>query len=68
MAIERLDPDRVGVLGGSEEDVQRFIDHDFLIRSGMCPNGHGLMSFDGEIQQCGTCQFSTNCKPELKKQ
>jgi hypothetical protein len=68
MPIERLDPDRVGILGGDEEDVKRFVDHDFLIRCGMCPNGCGLLAFDGQFQSCGKCNFSTNCRPELEAQ
>lgn len=65
--IDRLDPDRV--MGfGSRKDAERFCDHDLLIRQGLCPNGHGLMTYDGEFQQCGTCNFATNCKPELAPQ
>jgi hypothetical protein len=65
--IDRLDPDLVHGFG-SRADAERFCDHDLLIRQGLCPNKHGLMTFDGEFQQCGVCQFATNCKPELAAQ
>jgi hypothetical protein len=64
--VERLDPDRVWGFG-SRADAERYCDQDLLIRQGMCPNGHGLMTFDSEFQQCNTCQFATNCKPELTR-
>ncbi len=67
MAVERADP--ANIFGFStREEAERFCDEDLLIRQGMCPNGHGLMTFDGEIQQCETCKFATNCKPELEAQ
>lgn len=45
--VERVDPDRIEVLGGNPGDKERYINSDFLIRSGMCPNGHGLMTLGG---------------------
>lgn len=65
--VERLDPDRI--MGfGSRAEAERYCDQDLLIRQGMCPNRHGLMSFDGQIQQCGMCGFVTNRQPELRAQ
>ena len=47
MEIERADPDRIEVLGGKPGDKERCIESDFRIRSGLCPNGHGLMTMGG---------------------
>ena len=47
MEIERADPDRIEVLGGKPGDKDRYIESDFRIRSGLCPNGHGLMTMGG---------------------
>jgi hypothetical protein len=68
MAIERADPASIGIAGGTEDDVNRFIESDFQIRSGLCPNGCGLMSWDGIFQQCGKCNFVCNTRPELEAQ
>jgi hypothetical protein len=66
--VERLDPSRVCVSGGREEDIKSFIESDFRIRSGLCPNGHGLMnSIDGG-QCCPHCGFECNKLSELTKQ
>jgi hypothetical protein len=67
MAVERKDPDSIFGFA-TRAEAERYCADDVLIRSGMCPNGHGLMSFDGEVQQCGVCKFFTNCKPELESQ
>lgn len=45
--IEYANPDRIEVLAGLPGDKERYIKSDFLIRSGMCPNGHGLMTAGG---------------------
>jgi hypothetical protein len=62
MAVERLDPSRIAGLSG--DDVRRFIESDFKIRSGLCPNGHGLMTENDYGQECPVCGFSCNTKPE----
>lgn len=68
MAIERADPASIGIAGGTDDDVKRFIESDFRIRSGLCPNGCGLMSWDGSFQQCDKCNFTCNTRPELEAQ
>ncbi len=64
MMIERVDPDRIDVLGGMPGDKERYIESDFRIRSGLCPNGHGLMTTGGWGQECIECGFTTNRMPE----
>jgi hypothetical protein len=66
--IEHADPDRIEVLGGQPGDKERYIKSDFLIRSGMCPNGHGLMTLGGWGQECPKCGFTCNTQPELQTQ
>jgi len=58
MTVERLDPSRVA--GASEEDVRAFIESDFKIRSGLCPNGCGLLTPLSWGQECAKCYFSCN--------
>jgi hypothetical protein len=61
--IERKD--RSSIFGFcSEEDVGKFIESDFRIRNGLCPNGHGLMEGTDFGQQCPTCSFFCNTKAE----
>jgi hypothetical protein len=43
--VERIDKSRIAGLSGT--DLDKFVEHDYLIRSGMCPNGHGLMTPGG---------------------
>lgn len=62
--VERLDRDRIVVLGGTDADVARFVESDFRIRSGMCPNGHGLMEPTEYGQQCPACGFWCNTPAE----
>jgi hypothetical protein len=62
--VERLDPSRVIVLGGDDADVRRHIESDFKIRSGLCPNGHGLLTEGDGVQTCPTCGFTTNVLAE----
>jgi hypothetical protein len=64
MTIERVDPDRIEVLGGEPGDKARYIESDFRIRSGLCPNGCGLMTTGGWGQECLECGFTTNRLPE----
>lgn len=67
MPIERIDPSRIMGLSGT--DLVAYIESDFKIRSGLCPNGHGLMksSADG-CQECPVCHFWTNKAAELDAQ
>lgn len=64
MPVERIDPDRIGIPGGSEADIRRFVENDFNIRSGLCPNGHGLMGENDWGQECPRCGFGTNVRPD----
>ena len=66
--VERKDPDRIEVLGGKPGDKERYLKSDFLIRSGMCPNGCGLLAIGGWGQECPKCHFTCNTLPELTKQ
>lgn len=66
--VERADPSNYYVLGGTEEEVNQFVANDLKIRSGLCPNGCGLLSWDGTFQECGKCGFVCNTRPELKAQ
>lgn len=62
MSIERIDRSRV--IGESEESIDRFIESDFRIRSGLCPNGHGLMHETDFGQECPQCGFFCNTRAE----
>lgn len=62
MAIERIAPSRIMGLSGT--DLDAFIESDFKIRSGLCPNGHGLLEQVEYGQHCATCGFSTNVRAE----
>ncbi len=62
--VERKDPRCIGVVGGDEKAIARHIESDFKIRSGLCPNGHGLMTEGNGIQECPTCHFVTNVLAE----
>lgn len=64
MSVERIDPMRIAVAGGTEDAVRKFIESDFRIRSGMCPNGCGLMHEVPYGQQCAKCGFSCNTPAE----
>lgn len=57
---KRLDPKHIAVAGGSEADVTRFVESDYLIRSGACPNRCGLMNDIEGGQECPVCHFSCN--------
>jgi hypothetical protein len=60
--IERIDRNRI--IGLSEAELDLYVESDFRIRSGMCPNEHGLLHDDGNVQRCETCGFVTNVRPE----
>ena len=64
--IERLEPSQLAIVGGNEGDIAKFIESDLKIRSGMCPNGHGLMTEADGIQECPKCGFFTN-RPAQKE-
>lgn len=57
MKVERLDPD---TLASSDGDVLRFIESDFKIRRGLCPNNCGLLQDCVFGQECAACGFLTN--------
>lgn len=61
--VERLNPDHLAAVNG-DTDIRAFIESDFKIRSGTCPNGHGLMSQMVWGQECPSCGFSTNVLAE----
>jgi hypothetical protein len=65
--VERIDPERVGVLGGNADDVKKYIESDFKIRSGLCPNGDGLMTETDSGQECPVCGFWCNTLAERGK-
>lgn len=62
--VERIDPSRIAVPEGSEGDVKRYIESDFKIRSGLCPNDCGLMTECDYGQECPACKFSCNTAAE----
>jgi hypothetical protein len=64
MSVKRYSADDYQVLGGTREDAQRAADTDFLIRSGLCPNGCGLLAQSDDGQECHTCHFMCNCLPD----
>ena len=64
--IERIDKSRIAGVAGT--DLDKFVESDFKIRSGLCPNGHGLMTLAGWGQECPQCGFTCNTMPELTKQ
>ena len=66
--VERINPDRLGILGGDDDDIKAFIESDFKIRSGMCPNDCGLLTPISYGQECGKCGFSCNTHAQLKPQ
>lgn len=66
MSVDRIDKDRIAGISGT--DLDKFVESDFKIRSGLCPNGHGLMTADASGQQCPVCGFWTNVPAELGEQ
>jgi hypothetical protein len=58
--VERLDPERLAIAEGTEADLRRFIESDYRIRTGVCPNGCGLMAPCEYGQECPACGFSCN--------
>lgn len=66
--VERIDPGTIAVLNEKLGDKEQYIESDFRIRNGICPNGHGLMMSGEGYQTCTTCNFWTNKLAELKPQ
>jgi hypothetical protein len=66
MAIERKSRDQIWGLPAA--DIDRYLDQDVLIRSGMCPNGCGLMHEGDDGQHCMKCNFMCNTLPEKQAQ
>jgi len=66
--VERKEIGQIVVLGGTESDAARFVEEDYLIRSGMCPNGCGLNEATDYGQRCPACGFFCNTPAELTKQ
>ncbi|QWF19258.1 hypothetical protein [Lysobacter capsici] len=64
--VERIDPERIFGFD-SEADRNRFVEQDYLIRSGMCPNGHGLLAETDYGQRCEQCGFFTNTRAEGRR-
>lgn len=67
MTVARKNPDHIFGYA-TREEAQRHCDQDYLIRTGMCPNGCGLMSEDGDGQNCTSCNFWCNTKRETVSQ
>jgi hypothetical protein len=63
--VERIDKSHIAGLAGT--DLDRYVESDFKIRSGLCPNGDGLMTVDDGGQRCQTCGFWTNVLAELEQ-
>ena len=64
--VERIDPSRIAGISGT--DLAAYVESDFKIRSGLCPNGHGLMQYEEGLQHCPVCKFTTNVQAELSAQ
>lgn len=63
--IERKDPEQfIGLT--DDVDKRRFIENDYRIRSGLCPNGHGLLATTDYGQECPRCGFFTNVRAEQR--
>lgn len=62
--VKRIDPATLGSPGATEEDLARFVERDFQIRSGACPNGCGLLNDTEWGQECPKCHFSCNIQAE----
>lgn len=61
--VERKDPSQfVGCFDAA--DAARHAETDFRIRSGMCPNGHGLLEPTDFGQRCAECGFFCNTRAE----
>ena len=66
--VKKLDPQRIQIAGGvSSKVVHAFIEHDFAIRSGQCPNRCGLLFPCEDGQECPICHFWCNTKAEIEE-
>lgn len=67
MSVERRSADQFYVFSSDDSVTPEMCaEQDFRIRSGMCPNGCGLMELDSEYpgQRCPKCNFWCNSLPE----
>lgn len=70
MAVKRWSLASISIAEGTDEDVERFIERDFNIRSGNCPNGCGKLAIIDPPyvgQECLVCKFSCNTLPEVSQ-
>jgi hypothetical protein len=67
MGVKRLDASHFAVAEGSGITAEEAADHDFLIRSGKCPNRCGAMTITTSPyigQECPECKFWCNSLPD----
>jgi hypothetical protein len=68
MTVERKSADQFHVFGEPGLTPEMCAEQDFRIRSGLCPNGCGLMHLDSDPnylgQDCPKCKFWTNARPD----
>lgn len=62
--VKRLDPATLATPDGDEKAINRFIESDFKVRSGACPNNCGLLNDTEFGQQCPKCNYFTNVRAE----
>lgn len=67
MTVKRKNPDNIHGFA-TRAEAQKFCDQDYLIRTGMCPNGCGLLMEHDDGQDCPKCQFACNTKRETTDQ
>jgi hypothetical protein len=63
-SVQRVKAEQLAVPAGHESDIPDFIESDFNIRSGKCPNNCGPMVPTEIGQECPACKFSCNVRPE----
>lgn len=61
--IERLHPDQIGYT--HKQNVYDFIESDYKIRRGLCPNDCGLLHQNEFGQECQICNFICNKLSEI---
>lgn len=62
--VDRLDSKNIFFGSGDERSADEFVRHDHLIRSGMCPNGCGMLLGTEFGQECLKCKFFCNTRAE----
>jgi hypothetical protein len=68
VTVQRKNPDHIHGFA-TRAEAEKYCDQDLLIRTGMCPNGCGLMvEFVGGDQTCEKCGFWCNTKRETTNQ